>query len=156
MATVDATSVTSAASVRRLAELVRERMAQLGPMKQADVSAAGGPSPATLRGLFAAAEAGREFKDFQVETLRKFDRALQWEAGSTREVLAGGKPRLATSGGLTTFSTEDSEVGELVLTVPKEALEGMTPTEQAEAKAFLVAQFLAKYREFRAGHSRPE
>jgi DNA-binding XRE family transcriptional regulator len=47
--------------------------------------------------------------------------------------------------------TGDGE-GQFVLLVPAEVLDALTPTEAAEARAFLTAEFLAKVREFRSGH----
>lgn len=150
MAVVDATSVTSAESVRSLARQVRERMDQLG-LRQTTMASQGGPSPATIRSLFAAAEAGEPWKDLQSTTAAKFDRALRWEQGSTRDVLRGGRARpVPGSADVTLIHGHDISMGALHLVVPQEALDDLSATERAEAEAHLVAEFLAKIREFRA------
>jgi transcriptional regulator with XRE-family HTH domain len=71
-----------------LGRVVRDRRADLG-LTQAEVSNAGGPSPATLYLL----ESGRRDL-YRPQILRRLERALGWRAGSVRRVLAGGQPVL--------------------------------------------------------------
>jgi hypothetical protein len=70
----------------RLAESVRERRVELG-MTQEEARAAGGPSTATMRLIEGALQ-----ESYQASTLRDLERALQWQRGSVRMVLAGGDP----------------------------------------------------------------
>jgi transcriptional regulator with XRE-family HTH domain len=71
-----------------LGRVIRDRRADLG-LTQAEVSNAGGPSPATLYLL----ESGRRTL-YRPQILRRLERALGWRAGSVRHVLAGGEPVL--------------------------------------------------------------
>ena len=122
-------------------------------LKQRDLRQAGGPSPATVRALFSAAEAGEDFKDLQIGTLRKIDNAMRWEQGSTRDVMAGGQPRPLPNTGPDAVAVVrgiDPEIGEVVLAVPAEALAALDPIQRAEVEHHLVAEFLKKYREFQA------
>jgi hypothetical protein len=70
----------------RLAECARERRRDLG-LTQEEVSAAGGPSTATLRVI----ERGRQSR-YKPANLRRLESALRWERGSVRAVLDGGEP----------------------------------------------------------------
>jgi hypothetical protein len=72
---------------RRLGEHVtRRREHELG-MTQADVHAAGGPSPASQRKI----ERG-ELPEATARTLGSLERALRWPAGTINRILAGGEP----------------------------------------------------------------
>lgn len=82
--------VPTAAARRRLAVVVRERMADLG-LTQEDLRVRGGPSQAWTRDLLHA-EDRDETKAIQPDTLRKLDVGMGWEPGSARRVLAGGEP----------------------------------------------------------------
>jgi hypothetical protein len=75
---------------QRLGELVSERRADLG-LTQEDLRAAGGPSTATQRLI----EGGRQDR-YQPSILAREERALQWERGSVRRILAGGDPTPAS------------------------------------------------------------
>jgi hypothetical protein len=125
-------------------------MRELG-LNQAGVAAAGGPSPATLRQLFSAADAGKPFKDLQMDTQAKFDRSLQWEPGSTRDTLAGGKPR--PLGAVGVLRGRDQTMGTYEIVLPQDVLEqlaDLSPLERVEAEADLVAHFLGKIRQLRS------
>jgi hypothetical protein len=139
--------VTSAESVQRLAAHVRDRMQQLG-LRQASVPAAGGPSPATIRGLLAAAAAGKPFKEMQLDTLAKFDRALKWEAGSARDVLAGGEPRPLPEASV--IRGRDATGGSYAFVLPPAlaaAMADMSEAEREEVKARMVAEAFRAARE---------
>lgn len=143
-----ATTVMSVQSARRLAELVQARMRDL-ELSQSSLAAAGGPSTATVRGLINAAAAGQKFKDLQLQTLAKFDRGLQWEQGSARDVIAGGDPRpLSGTGPLHVISDGQS----FLIPPPElaEALKAMSPAERAEAEARMWAEAFKAIREMRS------
>lgn len=70
----------------RLAEFVRERRTDLG-MTQEDARGVGGPSTATMRLIEGALQ-----QSYQPSTLRDLEKALRWERGSVRSILAGGDP----------------------------------------------------------------
>jgi transcriptional regulator with XRE-family HTH domain len=72
----------------RLGQLIKERRVDLG-LTQAEVSSAGGPSPATLYLL----EHGRR-EYYRPQILRRLERALNWRAGSVNKVLTGDQPTL--------------------------------------------------------------
>ena len=125
-------------------------MADLG-LRQQELSSRGGPSPATVRALFKAGDNDLDFKALQPETQLKFDVALEWEAGSTRDVLAGGEPRPTSARrGSIEVRGRDIEAGTVHLVVPAEVLEDMSPSERTEAEHRMIAAFLATYREIRA------
>jgi hypothetical protein len=69
----------------RLAEYVLERRIELD-LTQAEVQAAGGPSPAVQRQI-----EGALSQSYQRRVLAALERALRWERGSVRAVLAGGE-----------------------------------------------------------------
>ena len=75
-----------------LARLIRERRAELG-LTQREIHSVGGPSPATLYQL----ESGQR-GSYRPHILRRLERALGWDAGSVRRVLAGGVPLLDGDG----------------------------------------------------------
>lgn len=134
-------------SARRLAEVVQARMLELG-LTQASLAASGGPSTATVRGLFAAAAAGEAFKDLQLQTLAKFDRGLQWEQGSARDVIAGGDPR-PLSGTAPLHVISDGQGFLIPPPELAEALKAMSPAERAEAEARMWAEAFKALREMR-------
>lgn len=72
----------------RLGRAVRERREELG-LTQADVAAAGGPSPATQYLI----ESGAR-DSYRPRLLRGLERAMGWAAYSTARVLAGGEPEV--------------------------------------------------------------
>jgi transcriptional regulator with XRE-family HTH domain len=72
----------------RLGQLIKERRVDLG-LTQAEVSSAGGPSPATL---YLLEHGRREF--YRPQILRRLERALNWRAGSVNKVLTGDQPKL--------------------------------------------------------------
>jgi len=71
---------------QRLGVLVSERRGDLG-MTQEDVRAAGGPSTATQRLI----EGGHQDR-YQPAILAREEKALEWQRGSIRRILAGGDP----------------------------------------------------------------
>jgi transcriptional regulator with XRE-family HTH domain len=75
-----------------LGRLIRERRAELG-LTQREIHSVGGPSPATLYQL----ESGHR-GSYRPHILRRLERALGWDAGSVRRVLAGGMPLLDGDG----------------------------------------------------------
>ena len=77
---------------QRLGRCVRERRNELG-LTQAEVYAAGGPSPATLYLL----ESGQR-DSYRPRLLRGLERAMGWQAHSITVVLAGGKPVVQPDG----------------------------------------------------------
>lgn len=85
--------------IARLGQIVKERREELG-VSQKQLLDRGGPSNSTLTKI----EQGRA-DTISNATMRKIDRALDWEFGSAQEVLAGGDPtvsgerRYRTSGG---------------------------------------------------------
>ncbi len=73
-------------TARRLGELVRGRRERIGiSRRQAGLS--GGPTEPTLLKI-ERGQAGRISPD----TMRKLDMCLEWEAGSTAAIVAGGNP----------------------------------------------------------------
>jgi transcriptional regulator with XRE-family HTH domain len=70
----------------RAGAIARERRELLG-MTQADVSAAGGPSPVTLRAI----ENGTA-SHFRPYTVSALEQALSWPRGTFKRVLDGGDP----------------------------------------------------------------
>jgi transcriptional regulator with XRE-family HTH domain len=71
---------------QRAGLIARERRELLG-MTQADVSAAGGPSPVTLRAI----ENGTA-SHFRPYTVAALEQALSWPRGTFKQVLDGGDP----------------------------------------------------------------
>jgi hypothetical protein len=128
---------------------MHERMGKLG-LSQSDVSEAGGPSSARLRQIDAIAERGAEPIGFQPGTLRKIDKALRWEQGSARDVLAGGDPRPLPEAAI--IRGHDESVGAYAFVVPPAlaaAMAGMTEAERAEVEARMVAEAFRAQRELR-------
>jgi hypothetical protein len=126
---------------------MHERMAKLG-LSQTAVSEAGGPSVARLRQIDAIAERGAEPIGFQPGTLRKLDKALKWEQGSARDVLAGGDPRPLPDA--TVIRGHDETGGAYAFVVPPalaSAMAGMTEAERAEVEARMVAEAFRAARE---------
>jgi hypothetical protein len=71
---------------QRVADYVRDRRIELD-LTQADVHAAGGPSPATQRLVEGALQSA-----YQPAILGRLERALRWKRGSIRAIRNGGEP----------------------------------------------------------------
>lgn len=71
---------------RRLAEAVRQRRDERG-WTQPDVYSRGGPSIDRIQAI-----EGVRTDSYSSRTLSKLERALDWETGSCRAILAGGEP----------------------------------------------------------------
>jgi hypothetical protein len=71
---------------RRLADAVRQRRDERG-WTQPDVYSRGGPSIDRIQAI-----EGVRTDSYSSRTLSKLERALEWEAGSCRAILAGGEP----------------------------------------------------------------
>lgn len=67
--------------------MLRDRRLELG-LKQTELKQHGGPSPETVVKF----EKGDVSGNVQPRTLDGFDRALQWQRGSTKTVMDGGEP----------------------------------------------------------------
>jgi hypothetical protein len=72
---------------QRLAGFVRARREEDLGLTQEEIAAAGGPSTATQRLI-----EGARHDSYRPASLRSLERALQWEPGSVRAILAGGDP----------------------------------------------------------------
>lgn len=82
--------VTPTAGTARLLFFIEQRLALLGWTRE-ELAAAGGPSPSTLYKI------ARESVRPTERTIARLDRALGWEPGSVRAVMAGGVPSVSIS-----------------------------------------------------------
>jgi hypothetical protein len=108
---------------QRVADYVRERRIELD-MTQADVQAAGGPSPATQRMIEGALQTS-----YQPVILARLERALGWGRGSIRAIRSGGEPvpsATATASGGRILSDADLDRMERRLGVDLSATDPVT------------------------------
>lgn len=93
--------------VQRFGHVVKARREELG-MSQADLAAALGRPVGTLSAI----EQGRRKTGVSGRTQVALDRALQWQSGSSRDVLAGGDaaPLRVPHSGVTLNMDEDPNV----------------------------------------------
>ncbi|MCW2496066.1 hypothetical protein [Jatrophihabitans sp.] len=126
---------------KRLGEFVLARRKELRLTQEA-VQAMGGPSPATLRLI----EQGHEL-EYRNGTTEPLEDVLQWERGAISAVLRGNydvpapQPRGSVSG--------DDQDGGVLLDMPRDVLEGLSPLEREEAITAAKLSLYEKAREIR-------
>src|SRR5271165_5901787 len=117
---------------QRLAALVSERRGDLA-LTQEDVRAAGGPSTATQRLI----ERGQEAR-YQLRILAGLEKALGWQRGSCRRILAGGDPLPILDGSAPTVPV--TAAGSVTIPAPEITADpsGESPEDIAEITGVVV------------------